>query len=322
MSSFFSHGVKDHLGSGNQLMKLSALLDWSGFVPLLQGVHSDFGPPGYDVLRMFKALLLGQWHSLSDPALEESLRVRLDFLEFTGFALGDDLPDETTFCRFRGKLISTGKLPLLLDAVNRQLAARGLKISAASTAIVDATLITAAARPRKQLQADETGEYHASQSADSDARWLKKGAKSYFGYQGFARCDAEGFIDKIHVTPANFPETKELETMADGLKKGTRLMADKGFASAANTAMLQGKNLKCGVMRKAARGRPLTAHEKLFNKLISKTRFRIEQCFGTLKRKFLFTRTRYFGTVKVNAEMTLKAMCMNLLKAVNKVEFA
>ena len=54
---------------------------------------------------MFKSILLGQWHSLSDPGLEQSLRVRLDFLQFTGFTLGDNLPDETTFCRFRNKLI-------------------------------------------------------------------------------------------------------------------------------------------------------------------------------------------------------------------------
>ncbi len=55
---------------------------------------------------MFKGILLGQWHNLSDPGLEESLRVRLDFMTFTGFDMGNRIPDETTICRFRNKLIT------------------------------------------------------------------------------------------------------------------------------------------------------------------------------------------------------------------------
>ncbi|WP_411155874.1 transposase, partial [Neisseria meningitidis] len=33
----------------------------------------------YPLLSMFKAVLLGQWHSLSDPELEHSLITRIDF---------------------------------------------------------------------------------------------------------------------------------------------------------------------------------------------------------------------------------------------------
>ncbi|MCB1970786.1 MAG: transposase [Geminicoccaceae bacterium] len=38
---------------------------------------------------------------MSDPRLEESLRVRLDF---TGLELHKPVPDETTHCRFRNAL--------------------------------------------------------------------------------------------------------------------------------------------------------------------------------------------------------------------------
>jgi len=34
---------------------------------------------------MFKAVLLGQWHSLSDPELEHSLITRIDFNLFCRF---------------------------------------------------------------------------------------------------------------------------------------------------------------------------------------------------------------------------------------------
>ncbi|MCC8996430.1 MAG: transposase [Nitrosomonas sp.] len=43
------------------------------------------------------------------------------------------------------------------------------------------------------------------------------------------------------------------------------------------------------------------------------------QCFGTIKRLFRIRRASYFGTVKVNVQVILKSICMNLKKAVNKI---
>ena len=58
---------------------------------------------------------------------------------------------------------------------------------------------------------------------------------------------------------------------------------------------------------------------KLANQLISKKRYIVEQCFGTIKRLFRMGRASYFGTVKVNAQVILKSICMNLKKAANKI---
>ena len=322
MSSFFEIGLAAHLGKENQLVKLGKLLDWNRFSAILQGVHKEDDPTGYDTLKMFKALLLGQWHSLSDPGLEQSLRVRLDFLEFSGFSLGGNLPDETTFCRFRNKLVKQNKFEALFNEVNRKLEELGLKVKSADVAIVDATIISSNARPRKVLEQSDYENYDTKYSADVDAKWLKKGKKSYFGYRVFARSDAEGFIDKTAAKPANLPETRELDAMTDGLKKGTRVQADKGFFSAENKAILRKKGLKNGLMYKAFRNKPLTKRMSQFNKLISKTRWRIEQCFGTIKRLFSYEKASYFTTGKVDAQFKMKAMCLNLLKAINKVEFA
>lgn len=322
MASFFEIGLAAHLGKENQLVKLGKLLDWHRFSTILQGVHKEEGPTGYDTLKMFKALLLSQWHSLSDPGLEQSLRVRLDFIEFSGFSLGDNLPDETTFCRFRNKLVKQNKFDALFNEVNRQLEVLGLKVKSAEVAIVDATIISANARPRKVLEPEGNENYTTKYSVDPDAKWLKKGNKFYFGYRVFARSDAEGFIDKTLAKPANLPETKELDAMTNGLKKGTRVQADKGFFSAENKAILRKKGLKNGLMYKAFRNTPLTKRKIQFNKLISKTRWRIEQCFGTIKRRFSYQKASYFTTEKVDAQFKMKAMCLNLLKAINKVEFA
>lgn len=161
MNSFFDMGLEEHLGKETHLMKISNLLNWANFSKILGDVHSDLGPEGYDPLQMFKCLLLQAWHSLSDPGLEDSLRVRLDFLQFTGFSVGSNLPDETTLCRFRSKLLKQKKYEKLFKEVN---------------------------------EVSKEGDCKIEESVDQDAGWLKKGKKSYFGYRGFARLDKEGFI--------------------------------------------------------------------------------------------------------------------------------
>lgn len=139
MDSFFLSDAKIRLGEDNQLLKLDKLIDWQSLRKHLKGFHKNEVNPkgeqaGYDLLKMFKAILLGQWHNLSDPQLEQSLRVRLDFILFTGFDIHDGLPDETTLCRFRNKLVKLGLDEKLFKAINRQLEGYGLAIESAKGA--------------------------------------------------------------------------------------------------------------------------------------------------------------------------------------------
>ena len=336
MASFFSLGAEDRLGKNNQLLKLKDLINWEALRPSLKGLHknetnSQGGQKAYDAVKMFKALLLGQWHNLSDPKLEESLRVRLDFMLFTGFELSEEFPDETTICRFRNKLISRKLDKKLFKKINRQLEQLGMQIESSQGAIVDATVIESAGRPRRMItvskdreESNETEQTQViSESVDPDARWLKKGKRFYFGYKGFVRVSEKiGFIQSLHVTPANKSEVKELgETIADLAEKKS-LYADKGYASKENDVLVKKKKLKNRIMLKAARNRPLTHWQKVFNKLISKRRFLVEQGFGTLKRKFQMNRASYMTRAKVEAQLCFKATCFNLLKAVNMVEYA
>lgn len=247
---------------------------------------------------------------------------------FCGLDLHSPVPDHSTHCRFRNALVEAGVYDDLLSEVCSQLESHGLKVKEAEAAIIDATLIASVARPnsyidgcdiakdREEPLEDQAGQMHYS--ADADARWIKKGSKSTFGYKGFGRCDEEGFVEKVHVTPANKSESPEFETMVEGAK-ARRIMADKGSASKANRVLLKEKGYRDGIMHKAARGRPLSTWQKKFNKLISKTRFRIEQCFGTKKRLFGLQRARYFGIEKTHAQMAIAAMGQNLLKAANKI---
>lgn len=322
-------------------MKVHALIDWEALRAHLTGLYKREATRGggqapFDSLMMFKAILLGQWHSLSDPKLEQALQVRIDFMHFCGLTLSDDVPDETTLCRFRNRLIASDKLDPLLALINAQLQAQNLMVAKATGAVIDATLIQSAARLNKTitLETDDDGVTIThedgsnpgvvcieKQSADSDATWLKKGGKSHYGYRSYVTVDADhGYVRGVHTAPANQSEVRHFETAIAGAHiEATRVYADKGSASASNRSFLKARNIKSAIMHKAQRNKPLTNRQHVANKLISKKRYIVEQCFGTAKRLFGMARASYFGTMKVNGQVLLKGMCMNLLKAANRI---
>ena len=77
-----------------------------------------------------------------------------------------------------------------------------------------------------------------------------------------------------------------------------------------------------GIMHKAHRNRPLFYWQKLHNLLIGKRRYVVKQSFGTLKRRFQFVGARYMGREKVQAQMIMKTLCLNLLKGGRKIQIA
>jgi IS5 family transposase len=273
---------------------------------------------------MFKAILLGQWYSLSDNELEEALKVRLDFMLFTGFELTDEIPDGTTLCRFRNKLIEKKRLKKLLKEVNNQLEQMGIKVKECEGAVIDATIIESSARPKTVIEEDKDNpsDPKIEYSKDKDARWVKKGKRSYFGYRGYIRTDSkDGYIEHVHVKPANESEVNELGESMEG-SKAKRAYADKAYDSQDNRALLKTAGYKDGVMVKAKRGKPLTHWQKLKNKLISAKRFIVERTFGTLKRQLKIGRSSYKGRSKVEAQLLIKALCYNLLKASKVIHLA
>ena len=69
--------VSERIGADDVLAKIGALVDWRALSLILKrGLgRSGDGPPGYDPLILFKCLLIGQWHGLSDPKLEHAWKV-------------------------------------------------------------------------------------------------------------------------------------------------------------------------------------------------------------------------------------------------------
>ena len=327
MTTFFMIGAMNKI-KNNKIIEIGKLINWSRCLNHLRKIHKQDeslmgGQVPYDRLKMFKSILLQNWYNLSDEQLVEALSVRIDFMAFTGFDLADEIPDASTFCRFRNKLIERNLDERLFKEINSQLEKLGLKLQKAQCAIVDATIIESANRPRRTIVIDNDRDENdeiivkKEESKDPDARWLKKGNKYHFGYKGFATVDEDGYYENIHTTPANISEVNQFEKTIKK-SKATSVLADKGYTSKANRELLKSKGFKDGIMHKAQVNKPLSPLQKELNKEISKYRYVVERAFGTLKRQFKFTKASYSTTRKVQAQFTFKAICANLLKAINR----
>jgi IS5 family transposase len=331
MESFFLMGAKP-LVQDSPTMKLHELLDWADIAHKLKGLYKreqthGGGPEPYAPLSMFKLMLLGQWHGLSDTQLEQALKVRLDFMVFTGFEPAAGVfPDATTICRFRNRLVAAKLDQVLLRRINAQLECQGLKVAGSRGAIVDATIIASAARPDRYIDIDEAGQPSVVDSADDQARWVKKGSQAHFGYRGYAAVDSDdGYVEHVQVHPANQAEVNKLPEIVDQLEQATgqrpeAVLADKGYASQANREYLNAKGIGELIQFKASRGHPIHPLQTQMNKAIGRLRFKVEQAFGTMKRRFHLARARYFGVAKVQAQMIWASLGMNLLKAHRKLQ--
>jgi IS5 family transposase len=308
------------------------LLDWSRIErklkkKLRRSEENCAGVKAYPALCMFKILLLQSWYDLSDLAMEEALTDRYSFSRFVGISLDEDVPDHTTICRFRNLLAEKKLLQKLLYEVNGQLAAQGKLVK--SGCVVDATIISSAARPRKQVDVEMVAvdreedagskcKVTVSYSKDSEAAWTCKGSRYSYGYKGHMAVDTnQGFILTGHVTPANCSDTTQMRRLvrAARLPKKSRVYADKGFCSQSNRDELRKRKLKNGIMDKATRGHKLSDRRKQRNRLISAVRGIVERGFGTLKRCYGLHRAKYLGVIRVEAAFLLAALAFNLKKA-------
>lgn len=86
MATFFQPTAQEHI---NQLidrfplMKIDQVLDWTDIDYFLQRqkalyLRDNRGRPAYSLL-LFKAILLGQWHDLSDPEPEKQADCSIGF---------------------------------------------------------------------------------------------------------------------------------------------------------------------------------------------------------------------------------------------------
>ena len=91
---------------GNPLEKLDSVIDFEMFRSRLEasmvnyGTKSKAGAKQYDVVMMFKVMVLRQYYNLSYEQTEYQIIDRSSFKQFLGLASGDKVPDANTIRNF------------------------------------------------------------------------------------------------------------------------------------------------------------------------------------------------------------------------------
>lgn len=293
------------------LSEVDAVVDWDAIERVMAPVHdAPTGAPSYPNRVMLKCLLLGVWHSLSDPALESAVADRISFRDFVGLSLQDKAPDHATIWRFRDALSKQGLLDTILAEINRQLEAKRYIVKTGT--LIDASLVAAQARPPGKAQGAEESKMP---SADSDARWGRKGNTSVFGYKMHIGVDQKHtLIRKAVLGPANQNDTERGDELISG-DEGA-VYADKAYCKHARREALRAKGIRpCIMHRPNKHHRELPPKLKRENKRFAPIRAAVERPFAVFKTHYGLRRMRFFSLARNSAQFLLACCAYNLRRA-------
>jgi len=267
------------------LAKLDQLIDWQ---PLVQQVSiidktdsKTGGRPRKNPLWMIKATFLQSLFSLSDPQLEDQLIDRLSFQRFVGINLDQEIPDFSTFWRFKEALSIHNLDQRIFQLINEQLEAKGLMVKKGT--IVDASIIRSSGRPLSNKKRKEL-DSNPSPQIDTDAKSTRKGGTYYFGYKGHIGVDVESkLIRKVTFTPANVHDSTQTEKLVSYDEKA--LFGDKAYLDGHHKYSARHYGWYYGVLDKATRSQPLSNSQKKRNQKLSSVRAAVEHPFAWMKTK-------------------------------------
>jgi IS5 family transposase len=319
--SFADGLVYKREGVNEVLDRVAAAIDWSAIERVLSPPRPRGpGAPGYPALVLFKAVLLAQWHGLSDEALEAMLGDRLSFQRFCGLGLSDPKPDHTTLWRFREHLSANNLATAAFAEIDRQLQARGLVLKQGT--LIDATLLGAQAvapphpknEPTPEADADSRPPSRLVRSTvDPDARWTRRGQTLFFGYKAHVAVDqGSGLIRAQLLTSAEVNETSVANELIQGDERA--VYADKAYDTHARRARLKALGIKNRIQRRGNKHHAPTPRERLRNVLIGRVRGRVETVFAHFKRIFGYRRVRYFNAARNAVQLALLCTAYNLQK--------
>ncbi len=298
--------VRQRAGVNGDLKRIAEVVKWYRFEQLLKGIYAAVGGrPSYPPLTLLRCLLLQQWYGLSDAELEEAVSDRLSFRKFAGLALDEEVPDHTTYCRFRQELVKRGVAEKVFMEMNRQLEKRGLILKKGT--LIDATLVEADAVARSTTEEE-------IETSDPDADFSRRRGQAFFGYKAHVGVDqGSGLIRRALVTPANVHDSAAGDELICGDEK--KVYADKAYHSHERRERLRKAGIRDGIMRRGARDHLLTKKDRTRNRKLARVRSAVERVFATLKRTYGWTRVRYRGLAKNASHFFLLCTAMNLRRA-------
>ncbi|MFH1372071.1 MAG: IS5 family transposase [Planctomycetota bacterium] len=314
----------EQLEEGDPFVKLNEIVDWQQFRPALEAIRdkqrkSNAGRKPFDVILMFKIMILQSLYNLSDDQIEFQVRDRLSFMRFLRLSISNIVPDAKTIWLFREQLTEAKLVEKLFERFDEFLRKNGF--SAQKGQIVDASIVSAPKQrnSREENKAVKDGNVPGNWSdnkkrqKDTDARWVKKNGKNQFGYKNHIDIDVEHkIIRNYEVTPASVHDSNIFEQLLDENNSSRDVWADSAYGSAEKREALYGQGFRGHIQRKGCRYKKLTQRQIQGNYNRAKIRSRVEHIFGvqTMRPGNLLIRT--IGLVRAKAKMGLRNLAYNI----------
>lgn len=326
---------------GDPLERLGRLIDFEIFRTELEEVlvfssnRQKGGRPPYDVVLMFKVLILQSLYTLSDEQTEYQIKDRLSFMRFLKLGFHHSVPDAKTIWLYRERLKKAGAVDRFFEFFDRVLKENGY--FAMSGQIVDASIIKV---PRQRMTREEKETVKAGDipqswqdkpaklvQKDRDARWTVKYTKAkgetgidlaipYFGYKNHVSIDKRyGFIRKFKVTDASQYDGKMLPHLLDSENTACGVWGDTAYRSETNERLLIQQGFRSQIHRKKPKGKLMPHHIRCGNQKRSRVRSSVEHVFAAQKERMgLFIRT--VGLARAHVKLTLANLTYNMQRLV------
>ena len=284
---------------GNPLEKISKAVDFDMFRELLeakllnQNKKNNAGAKPYDIVMMFKILILQRYYGLGDTQIEYQILDRLSFKKFLGLESGDKVPDEKTVWLFRENVIKSGLIEEVFELFTKFLENKGLIINEGKMIDASFTITPRQRNTREENNKINEGkgdelwddEPNKKRHKNVDARWTKKNNETFYGYKNHTKADTKSkFIDKYKVTDASVHDSQVLDDLLVEQDKGQDLHADSAYTGEDQENVISKYNMNNKVHEKGYRNKPLTEEQKTNNREKSKIRARVEHVFGFMEQ--------------------------------------
>lgn len=314
---------------GNPLESVSKVLDFEMFRESLErkllntNKKNNAGAKPYDVVMLFKILILQRYYGLGDSQVEYQILDRTSFKTFLGLETGDKVPDEKTVWSFRERLTKTGLVEELFAQFTSFLEEKEVILNEGQMVDASFTVAPRQRNTREENKKIKNGEGNdlwkdkpnKKKHKDIDARWAKKNGETFYGYKNHAKVDAKSkFINTYTVTDASVHDSQVLDDLLTEKDKEQDLYADSAYTGEDQDKTIAKYEMKNKVHEKGYRNKPLSEEQKASNTKKSKIRARVEHVFGFMEQSMNGLVLKSVGILRATGIIGLINLTYNLFR--------
>lgn len=338
--------LKDLVPEDHFFCKLKKLFPWEEwarpFEKCFKG-EKEYGPKGYPVSVLLKMTVLSFLYNMGDKQTENYVKDNLATRYFIGLGLHQSIPDDTTICRFRARIVNMREenlLNKLFDEVLNHAQKKGVQMG--KVQIIDSVHTNSKINPDKEKKDEPPKDPDASWGCKGTGRKknpetgeLEKYTKWFYGYKSHTTLNQKTnlFTSLLFSTGRNHDSLASRFLLEDDIKKGVKpsvITGDKAYDSLDFYSFCGKHNIfpairlmKYRLNQKSKKNcEKWLEHTRnpFYNKALGK-RYKIEQGYRVGKLYHGLGECRYTGIRKFAFQGFLTFMSINLKRIMKMLKF-